>query len=128
MIELVLNDKSKGYGKMKRWKFSIDNDKLIELVLLGKKTATSSIYDKKELPMVGEETIICFSDGKDACVVKTIDYKILKFNEMTEEIVRLEGEGDLSLDCWKDIHYKFFKTYDSNFNDETLIVFEIFEL
>ena len=31
-----------------------------------------------------EETIICFNDGNPACIVKTIDYKVMKFKEMTE--------------------------------------------
>jgi len=113
---------------LKRWKFAIDNNKLIELVLLGKKTATTSNYNEKDLPIIGEETIICFDNEKDACIVKTIDYKIMKFNEMTEELARLEGEGDLSLEHWRNTHYNFFKSYNSNFNEETLIVFEIFEV
>lgn len=113
---------------LKRWKFGVDNNKLIELVLLGKKTATTSIYNENDLPIIGEETIIVFDDGKDACVVKTTDYRVMKFNEMTEELAKLEGEGDLSLKHWNKIHYNFLKHYNSNFNNESLIIFEIFEL
>lgn len=113
---------------MKKWSFAIDNDKLVELVLVGQKKATTSIYDKNDLPIINEKSIICFSDGKQACIVKTIDYKIMKFKEMTEELARLEGEGDLSLDYWKKTHENFFKYYNYNFNDETLIIFEIFEI
>ena len=113
---------------MKKWSFAIDNDKLIELVLSGKKTATTSNYDKNDLPIIDEETIIEFNNGNDACIIKTIDYKIMKFNEMTADLAKLEGEGDLSLEYWRKNHYDFFKSYNSNFNDETLIVFEIFEV
>jgi len=113
---------------MKNWKFAIDNDKLIELVLCGKKKATTSNYDKEDLPIIGEETIICFNNGKEACIVRTMDYKVMKFNEMTEELAMLEGEGDLSLEYWKKIHYNFLKSNNSSFNEETLIVFEIFEV
>ena len=113
---------------MKRWSFAIENDKLIELVLSGKKTATSSNYDKSDLPIIGEKSIICFDNGQDACIVRTIDYKIMKFNEITEELARLEGEGNLSLEYWRKVHYEFFKSYNDSFNDETLIVFEIFEV
>ena len=113
---------------MKKWSFAIDNDKLIELVLSGKKTATTSNYDRNDLPIIDEETIIELNNGNDACIIKTIDYKIMKFNEMTEELAKLEGEGDLSLEYWRKTHYDFFKSYNSNFNDETLIVFEIFEV
>ena len=113
---------------MKKWSFAINNDKLIKLVLAGQKKATTSIYDENDLPIIDEETIICFNDGKPACIVKTIDYKIMKFKEMTEKFARLEGEGDLSLDYWRKSHESCFKSYNFNFNDETLIVFEMFEV
>ena len=114
---------------LEKWKFGIDNNELISLVLSGKKTATSSLYKSDmKLPVIGEESIICYDDGTEACIVKTLDYKIIKFNEMTEDYAKLEGEGDLSLNYWKNVHYDFFKSIDSTFNDENKIVFEIFEV
>ena len=114
---------------MEKWKFGIDNNKLIELVLSNKKTATSSLFiDDTNLPIIGEESIICYDDDTSACIVKTVDYRIMKFNEMTEEYVKLEGEGDLSLNHWKKVHYDFFKSIDSSFNEESKIIFEIFEV
>ena len=113
---------------MKSWSFGVDNDKLIELVLMGKKTATTSNYDENELPIIGEESIIHFDNEKEACVVKTIDYKIMKFKEMTEDLASLEGEGDLSLDYWRKVHFDFFKSYNPDFNDDTLVVFEEFKV
>ena len=95
---------------MNNWSFGINNDKLIELVLEGKKTATSSLYNFDKIPVIGEKSIIHFDNEKDACIVKIIDYKIIKFNEMTEELAKLEGEGDLSLDYWKKVHLNFFKS------------------
>ena len=114
---------------MQKWKFGIDNNKLIDLVLSNKKRATSSLFiDETNLPVIGEESIICYDDNTCACIVKTVDYKIMKFNEMTEEYVKLEGEGDLSLDYWKKEHYDFFKSINPSFNEESKIVFEIFEV
>ena len=40
--------------KMNNWSFGIDNDKLIGLVLEGKKTATSSLYNFDKIPVIGE--------------------------------------------------------------------------
>lgn len=80
------------------------------------------------MPIIGEKSIICYDDDTTACIVKTVDYKIMKFNEMTEEYAKLEGEGDLSLDCWKKVHYSFFKSIDSSFSEESKIVLEIFEI
>ena len=114
---------------MQKWKFGIDNNELINLVLSDKKRATSSLYiDDTNLPVIGEESIICYDDGTSACTVKTLDYKIIKFNKMPEEYAKLEGEGDLSLDYWKKVHYDFFKSIDSSFNEESKIVFEVFEV
>ncbi len=114
---------------MEKWKFGIDNNELIMLVLSGKKTATTSLFEGNvKLPIIGEETIICYDDGSEACIVKTTDYKIMKFNEMTEDYAKLEGEGDLTLNYWKNVHYDFFKSIDKDFNDDSEIVFEVFEL
>lgn len=111
---------------MNRWSFGIDNDKLIKLVLEGKKQATTSNYDINELPVIGQQSIIVFDNGKDACIVETQDYKILKFKEIDSSLSDLEGEGDFN--SWKENHIKFFKMYNDNFNDETTVVFETFKL
>ena len=113
---------------MKSWYFSEDNDKLIKLVLDGKKKATSFLYNADELPAIGEESIIRFDNEKDACIVKVLDHKILKFNEMTEDLAKLEGEGDLSLKHWREVRFAFFKSLKPDFNDEDIIVFENFEV
>lgn len=113
---------------MDNWSFDTDNDKLIKLVLEGKKVAISSLYDYKRLPKIGEESIIDFDNEKEACIVKTIDYKIIKFNEMTEELAKLEGEGNLSLDYWKKAHLDLFKSINPDFNEEDKITFEIFKV
>lgn len=39
---------------MEKWKFGIDNNNLVELVLEGKKVATSYLYNEKDLPKIGE--------------------------------------------------------------------------
>ena len=94
-----------------------------------KKTATSSLFtDDTDIPVIGEESIICYDDDTTACKVKIIDYKIMKFKEMTEDYVKLEGEGDLSLDFWKKSHFDFFKSINPSFNEDSKIVFEIFEV
>ena len=111
---------------MEKWSFGIENDYLIKLVLEGKKRATTSNYDENELPVIGKQTIIVNDNGEDACIVKTLDYKILKFKEIDESLSNLEGEGPYNL--WRENHINFFKKYNKDFNDDTLVVFEIFEL
>ena len=67
---------------MKNWSFATNNDKLISLVLKGQKRATSYLYKEEDIPVIGEESIIHFDNEKDACIVKTINYKILKFKDI----------------------------------------------
>lgn len=45
--------------KLKTWNFGIDNDKLVDLVLEGKKNATTSIYNGK-VAKVGTESILIY--------------------------------------------------------------------
>ena len=44
-------------NSINRWTFGIDTDKLVKLVLDGKKTATTSLYEHDSLPTVGELSI-----------------------------------------------------------------------
>ena len=111
---------------MEKWSFGIDNDYLISLVLQGKKQATTSNYNENELPVIGKQSIIQYSNGQDACIVETLDYKILKFKEIDENLSNLEGEG--TYDLWKKNHIEFFKKYNKDFNEDTLVVFETFKL
>lgn len=113
---------------MKNWSFATNNDKLISLVLKGQKRATSYLYKEEDIPVIGEESIIHFDNEKDACIVKTINYKILKFKDIKEEDAILEGEWDLSLDYWKKVHEEFFKTQKKNFTIEDKIIFEEIEV
>lgn len=113
---------------MKTWHFGIDNDKLVNLVLEGKKTATTSLYDIDDIPVISEESILLFDNDKEACITKIIDYKIMKFKDMTEDLSKLEGEGDLSLGYWKKEHIKLFKSIDPTFNEDRKVIFEIFKV
>ena len=111
---------------MDKWSFCDDNDNLIKLVLSGKKTATTSDYDPNELPVIGNKSIITYDDGTDACIVETVDYKVLKFKDVDESLSNLEGEGPF--DSWRENHIRIFKQYNEDFNDDTLVVFERFKL
>ena len=61
-----------------------------------------------------------------ACIIETQDYKILKFKEIEESLSKLEGEGPHSI--WKKNHIEFFKKYNKDFNEDTLVVFETIKL
>lgn len=113
-------------NSLETWHFGTDNDHLVELVLSGKKVATCSLHDDNS-PKVGEESILIFDNEKKACVTKTKEVFVLPFKDITWDLACLEGETT-TLEEWKKIHIDFFLSIDPNFNDETIVDFEIFEV
>ena len=109
------------------WQFGIDNDNLVELVLQGKKTATTSL-DTINISRPGERSILTFENEKKACIIETKKVIITQFKNITPEMAFLEGEGNRTLDYYKKAHMDYFKTINPNFNDETEVCFEIFEV
>lgn len=112
-------------------------DELFDLVYEGKKVATCAslwAYEFEGLNTLkkGDLTIATDYLGEKACVIKTTNITIKKFNEITEDEARLEGEGDLSLDYWREGHKKFFseecKEMGKEFSEEIPVVFEEFEV
>ncbi len=112
---------------MKKWSFGIDNDYLVELVLSGKKKATTSLYDSNDIPISNEESALMFSNGSIACITKTSRVVVTEFKNITWDLAKLEGENN-SLEEWRSEHIKFFKSIDSDFNENTKVVFEIFDV
>lgn len=123
-----LEDMTYQNTNIERWQFGIDNEKLLKLVLSGKKKATCYLYEKdEELAKVGDLSIITTFDGKDACVIQTEEIRVLPFNEMTWDLAKLEGEHK-TLENWVQDHTKFFRNECRDFNGNTLIVFEKFKV
>jgi uncharacterized protein YhfF len=89
-------------------------DELANLVLEGKKTATASNYtlyqlETDPLPYVGLHNIILDGDGKAVAIVETTSVEVVPFDEVTAEHAYMEGEGDRTLNYWRDVHESFFK-------------------
>lgn len=111
------------YNFLEKWHFS--DKRLLYLVLTGKKKATSSIYNESNNYDVYSILTDLLNNNK--CILKTIEIRIYKFSDVSEDIATLEGEGDLSINYWKKVHKEFFSKIDDNFNDDTLILTEVFE-
>lgn len=111
-------------------------NELLELVLKGKKKATSSSlisYQKEEIrsPKIGDLSIVTDWDGNPKCVIETKDVSIIPFKDITYDICKREGE-DECLETWRDGHIRFFKEEGKEigyeFTEELLVVFEDFEV
>lgn len=110
-----------------KWKFGINNSYLINLVLSGMKTATTSIYDKNDVPRVDEISMLVHDNEECACLTRTKKIIITEFKNITWNLAKLEGENK-KLEEWREEHKKFFRSINSNFNDDTTVLFEIFEV
>ncbi len=118
---------------METWHFGSDNDELVKLVLSGDKTATTSLYkeyidEDEPLPKMGDTGILVFDNEKKACITKDTRVIVTEFKNITADLAYLEGEGDKSIEYYKKVHTDIFKKIDKDFNDDSLVVFEIFEV
>lgn len=95
------------------WSFGVDADLLAHLVAAGEKTATASAYplydlEHDPLPAVGAYSIILDSKDNAVCIIQTRKVTVVPFDEVSAEHAYKEGEGDKSLDYWREVHEKFF--------------------
>ncbi|QED38793.1 ASCH domain-containing protein [Antarcticibacterium arcticum] len=113
-----------------------DADECAELVVQGIKQATSTSvwWFKKfneEFPVPGDLAVITNWEGLPKAIVKTTRVEIVKFKEITPEYAIIEGEGDKSLEYWKDVHWKYYsnemKEHGEIPSEEMEIVCEYFE-
>ncbi|WP_222890413.1 ASCH domain-containing protein [Enterobacter sp. C2] len=109
-------------------------DELVQLVLSGIKTATCCSknsfqreYERGEAPCAGSYNIILDGTGQPMCVIQTVRLQVIRFCEMTSELASKEGEGDLSLEYWKEGHKRYFER-EGTYSEEMELVFEEFEL
>lgn len=107
-------------------------DELALLVLAGKKTATASAlagYEENEaLPQAdGKFELILDGKGEPVAAIQTTKVYIEKFANVSAEHAYKEGEGDRTLEYWRQEHEKFWRQYDL-FAPEMDVVCEEFEV
>ncbi len=130
-------EKSGLKGTYEAWAFSEAPDKLASLVIKGIKTATCSAYDlyinnDVPLPKVGDYSVILNSQEEAVCIIKTTKIYVTEFNQVSKEHAFKEGEGDMSLEYWRDVHINFLTdeltSINKKFNEHSKVVCEEFEV
>jgi uncharacterized protein YhfF len=110
---------------------------LTELVLSGKKCATASLVAVNELtpeiaPVDAGFSVVTDFEGNPRCVIQTTEIRRLPFMEVDAEFASDEGEGDQSLEYWRDVHWRYFTNeaaqLDLEFNEKSLVCCERFKL
>ncbi len=124
-------------GTYEAWAFGDAPDKLADLVRKGVKTATCSSYDlylreNEPLPKAGDYSVILNSNREAVCIVKTIKVYVTAFDQVTAEHAYKEGEGDKSLEYWREVHVDFLTRELASiglvFHEKVRVVCEEFEL
>lgn len=84
-----------------------------QLVLQREKRATATSLwwyeiNNEPLPKVGDNYIVTDWQGRALCVIEVDKVNITPFNEITSEFAAIEGEGDKSLEYWKEVHWDYY--------------------
>ncbi|MBR0417020.1 MAG: GNAT family N-acetyltransferase [Firmicutes bacterium] len=112
-------------------------DELAQLVLEGKKTATASWYDsyvfyKEDLPKKGGYSVVMDSKEEAVCIIENYSVSCEHFCEVSRWHAYLEGEGDRSLNYWRNVHEDFFReeadAIGERFDDYNKVVLEKFNV
>ncbi len=84
-------------------------DALLELVLIGKKTATcwpASEGDKRV--EVDKRWIVKDGQGRPRAILETVELTRRRFEDVDKSFAHDEGEGDRSLRYWRRAHTNYF--------------------
>jgi uncharacterized protein YhfF len=102
-------------------------DSLLALVLAGEKTATCWDAALGQLTEVGRLMVACDGEGRPRAVLRTVKLVQSRFCDVSPEFARKEGEGDRSLDWWRDAHENYFRR-SGEFSPEMMLWCEDFEV
>lgn len=88
-------------------------DELAALVQARIKTATCGsvwAYERQgePIPQVGDLSVITTWTGEPVCVIETLEIVIRPYCEVDAQFAYDEGEGDRSLEYWRQAHWRFF--------------------
>lgn len=86
---------------------------LADLIAAGIKTATCSALwewqaENNPIPEAGIITIVLDGENQPVGIVETVEVTVRPYNEVDAQFAWQEGEGNRSLDYWREAHWQFF--------------------
>jgi len=108
-----------------------------ELVLNGTKTATASLkavndLEPEKAPIDDGYSVVTNYEGEPLCVLRTTEIRHVPFNEVDARFAFDEGEGDQSIEHWREGHWAYFSNgtaqYRLEFDETSLVCCERFEM
>jgi len=108
-------------------------DELLALVLDGKKTATTGLEseyldDGEPIPKVGDLSIVTDGKGAPRALIRDEEVCVLSFGDVTAKQAALEGEGDCTLEYWRQAHRDVWRRRGVEIKDDTRVVWERFSV
>jgi uncharacterized protein YhfF len=83
-------------------------EELVGLVLAGRKRATCWSVSEGELTQIGKRMVVLDGKGKPRAVIETVELTQKRFDQVDAQFAYDEGEGDRSLDYWRQAHRTYF--------------------
>jgi len=112
-------------------------DELAALVLCGKKRATASLAVEftslgDPLPAAGDLGIVLRGDRTPVAIIELTEVRELPFHAVDETFAAREGEGDGTLDDWRQAHRAYFtracKRLGGRFGEDTPVFCQSFRV
>jgi len=96
-------------------------DELGSLISAGIKTATcSSVWEwqaeGQDWESPGLVTVVLDGQGQPLCIIETLEVTVMPYNQVGADFAFDEGEGDRSLNYWREAHRTFFSRSLSKIN------------
>lgn len=90
------------------------SDELLEIVLSGRKRATSAsvsefVDEGEQLPRIGSHWIACDGRGVPRIIVRSTELRIGPFDSVDADFAADEGEDDGSVASWKTEHRRYWQ-------------------
>jgi uncharacterized protein YhfF len=84
-------------------------NELLELVLTGKKSATCwAASERDKGVVVGKRWIVKDGQGRASAILETVELARRRFGDVDAAFAHDEGEGDRSLEYWRQAHTEYF--------------------
>lgn len=110
---------------------------LLALIRSGKKHAGTSLvwqheYDNEAWAEVGDIEIVLDHAGNPSIITRIAHCEILPFKRVSAEYAAMEGEGDGSLNYWRQAHWDYFSRVCIEIgkppSEDMLVVCSVFEV
>ncbi len=84
-----------------------------ELILRGEKRASCSMeywysHEAEPMPQVGHLQVVTDWHGNPVCIIEISSVSTSRYCDVTAEFAAEEGEGDKSIQWWREAHWNFF--------------------